>query len=206
MGTHSIQDALTQVKQLQQVILERRRFKGYSGPARIAGGMTGLFGAVFLSGLPSSAGTQAHLIGWGAVLAIGLLLNYTGLVCWFFQQDPDERSVNLLAPALDALPALGMGAIMTLALILQGQLQFLFGTWMGLYRLVHVSYRSSLPPANYWVGVWYMICGAVCLLWPDLRFENPWPMGLVFFIGETVGGCILYTQRHPECFHPGDDA
>jgi hypothetical protein len=26
-------------------------------------------------------------------------------------------------------------------------------------------------------------------------FPNPWPMGIVFFIGETAGGMILYLDR-----------
>ena len=45
------------------------------------------------------------------------------------------------------------------------------------------------------VGVLYLVSGAACLLSPSLEFTNPWPMGLVFFLGESIGGFILYQHR-----------
>ena len=41
------------------------------------------------------------------------------------------------------------------------------------------------------VGLFYQVAGIVCLLAPGISFLNPWPMGLVFFAGESVGGWIL---------------
>jgi hypothetical protein len=101
-----------------------------------------------------------------------------------------------LIPAIEAFPALAIGAVTSVALVLHGEFSLLFGTWMSLYGLVHVVYRLSLPRANYGVGVFYMVSGAVCLLSPSLTFTNPWPMGLVFFIGESLGGFILWRHRY----------
>jgi hypothetical protein len=62
---------------------------------------------------------------------------------------------------------------------------------MCLYGLAHMGYRHSLPGGIIWVGLFYQAAGIVCLLLPNLTFMNPWPMGLVFFVGETIGGWIL---------------
>jgi len=39
--------------------------------------------------------------------------------------------------------------------------------------------------------LFYQAAGIACLLAPGITFLNPWPMGLVFFAGETAGGWIL---------------
>ena len=63
------------------------------------------------------------------------------------------------------------------------------------YGLAQVAYRQSLPAATYWVGVGYIVCGAGCLLLGPVPITNPWPMGIVFFLGELVSGAILASHR-----------
>ena len=55
--------------------------------------------------------------------------------------------------------------------------------------------RHVLPRAISLVGLFYVFCGAACLFAPALAFTNPWPMGLVFGIGELAGGAILYFNE-----------
>ena len=50
--------------------------------------------------------------------------------------------------------------------------------------------------ANYFVGLFYMLAGAACLLWFRPLFVNPWPMGLVFLAGETTGGFIFMKDNN----------
>ena len=45
MIANHIHDALAQVRELQQRILERQRFRGYSGEARMSAGTFALVGA-----------------------------------------------------------------------------------------------------------------------------------------------------------------
>lgn len=200
MERPGIHDALAQVKLLQEVVLERRKFKGYSGPARMAGGFVALFGAIGISSLSTDTGPGVHLIGWGMVMLLALLFNYAGLALWFVQNREHERNIACLMPALDAAPALGLGAVLSLAMILHGEYSLLFGVWMGLYGLVHMSYRTTLPFANYWVGIYYLVSGAFFLLWPGAEFTQPWPMGIVFFVGETAGGLTFFLQQNPTAF------
>jgi hypothetical protein len=197
MIANHIHDALAQVRRLQEVILEKRRFGGYSGRARIASGAAALVGAWLLAAVVP-ANPDAHLAGWGLVLAVALVLNYGALAVWFFS-DPDvRRNPVMLKPAIDAVPALAVGAFLTVALVAAKQYDLLPGTWMCLYGLAQVAYRQSLPQGIYVVGLAYMACGGGILLSSGLSFLNPWPMGAVFFIGELAGGMLLLSQKKQE--------
>jgi hypothetical protein len=192
---HRIHDALEQVDRLRELILERRQFHGFSGPARLASGLAALAGAAVLASGAVPATPWAHLTGWGAVLLVALAANYGALAHWFFSDPAARRDLLALKPAVDVIPALAVGGLLGLALVRAGHFDLLPGTWMCGYGLAHTACRLSLPPANYLVGLGYLVCGAACLLAPGVTFLNPWPMGLVFGVGETLGGWILIQQR-----------
>lgn len=196
MIVNHIHDALAQVRRMQELVLEKRRFQGYSGKARILSGTAALMGTIVMASHLVPANPLAHLLGWGLVLAVGIVLNYVALGYWFLFDSQVRRNPTMLKPAVDALPALGAGAAFSIALILAGQFDLLFGTWMSLYGLAQVAYRRSLPQGIYVVGICYLVCGAWCLVLPGVVFTNPWPMGLVFFAGEWAGGIILYCSNH----------
>lgn len=50
--------------------------------------------------------------------------------------------------------------------------------------------------------------GVAAMLAPWVSFTNPWPMGIVFGIGEWIGGFIFHRGRCPNAaltqfFYPG---
>lgn len=190
-----IQDALEQVRTLREAVLGRGFFHGYSGKARIASGTAALAAAFVMSREFYPATPNAHLAGWLAVLAVAALLNYGALLNWFLTEPRVRKHPVILKPALDALPALAVGGLLTLALIRLGQHDLLFGTWMSLFGVAHMAYRQTLPGENYFVGLFYLACGAACLLVPAIRFTSPWPMGLAFFAGEFAGGTVLVLMN-----------
>lgn len=201
MIANHIHDALGQVRKMQEIILQRRSFRGYSGRARMAGAGVALVGTVFMSSAEFPETEQAHLLGWMIVLGLALVLNYGALAFWFLFNPRVKRNLAMLIPAVDAVPSLAMGALMSAGLVFRGVFDLLFGTWMIFYGLAHGSYRQSLPQANYAVGAFYMVCGVVCFVWPGIKFTNPVPMGIVFFVGELAGGWILFqnnAQREAE--------
>ena len=195
MIAHHVHDALSQVRRLQSLLLERSMFEGYSGKARAVSGIVTLINTVVLASALVPRTPAAHLAAWAITLAVALLLNYVALIWWFLFDPRVRRNPRMLKPAVDAVPALAVGAVLSLATILAGQYQFLFGIWMCLYGLAQVAYRQSLPRGIYAVGLAYLIAGAVCLL-TAAPFVNPWPMGLTFFLGEMAGGFILITHDH----------
>ena len=198
MIANHIHDALAQVSKLQEFILAKRLFGGYSGKARIVSGIESLTGAAVLASdlVPSVIYNQ--LAGWAVVLFVGLAVNYGCLLYWFFFDRNVRRNPVMIKPALDALPALGAGAIFSFVLIAEQQYDMLFGVWMLFYGLAQVAYRQSLPFGIYFVGVGYMVSGSCLLIRGETSFLDPWPMGLVFFVGEMAGGLILLKYKKIE--------
>jgi hypothetical protein len=194
IATH-IHDALSQVRKLQELILEKRTFRGYSGKARMVGSVLAIAGSVIMSAPFFPADALWHLAGWAGVLILALVLNYGALFIWFMFNPEVKRNAAMLVPAIDALPGLAMGALLSVVCFMKGYDDIVFGIWMCCYGLAHVSYRNTLPQTNYAVGLFYMLSGAVCLFWPGITFTNPWPMGIVFGIGEMCGGYILHRNN-----------
>jgi len=194
MNEEFIDDALAQFRNVRDIVVRRRRFHGYSGKARMACGVVALTGALILAYGPVPVTESAHLLGWGVVLAAALAMNYGALVWWFVSHPEVRAEPTLLKPALDAVPALAGGAVLTIALIAAKQFHLLFGTWMLLYGLAQTTYRNALPRGVFYTGLMYMGCGALLLLLPQ-PFTHPLPMGSVFFLGELVGGfCLLKPE------------
>jgi hypothetical protein len=190
MIARHVHDALDQVERLRRFVLEKREFEGYSGRARMLGGVVALLGALSVEffGVPRDA--LSVFIVWCSVLGVSLLLNYGALLAWFFRSGSGMRDFREIIPAVDAIPALAVGACLTVALPLKGEYWLLVPMWMFLYGLVHIPYRRNLPERIYLVGLFYIACGVWFLFFPK-PFVNPWPMGLVFFLGEIAGGAVL---------------
>lgn len=190
------QELLGHLNRLREAVGDRQQFRGYSGTARLAGGLAALATAGVLASPRVPATPLAHLLGWGVLLMIGGAVNYLALLRWFLYSPDAGRKLFNLRPAIDALPPLAAGGILSAGAVLHGHADLLFGIWMCCYGAAQCAYRRNLPPASYAVGIYYLAAGAACLAWPGLEFTNPWPMGLIFFAGESVGGAIFLIDNY----------
>lgn len=195
----SLHDALRQVRELQQAILEKQRFKGYSGRARALAGVVALASGFVLGASRFPVSAEAHLIGWGVVFLLAMAFNYGPLIYWFLYDPEVGRDVRRLRPALEIAPLLAVGGVVTLALAHHGEYNLLFGVWMVLCGLLNFTSRQVLPRGLFWVGLYYLICGTVCLIaFPNLSFtQDSKVMGSVFFFGEFFGGLVLHYDERP---------
>ncbi len=188
----SVQEALRQVQELKQKILEKQRFKGYSGRARAISGTLAL-GAAGILASPYWADTLiAHLAGWAIVFFLACCLNFGAILYWFLQDPNAKRDVRRLKPLVDTLPPLLVGGILTLGLIRHEMFNWLFPVWMSLFGLANLASRHVLPPAISLIGWFYILAGTLLLLIGPSPFTNPWPMGIIFFAGEWMGGIVLH--------------
>ena len=195
MIANHIHDALAQVRELQQRILERQRFRGYSGGARMCAGTFALIGAWVMSWENFPYDVYAHVLGWGTVFFLAILTNYGSLLYWFVKDAGLHGDVRVLRPTVEVFPPLVAGGMLTLAVLLDGNSDYLFGIWMSLFGLANIASRHVLPHKMGLVGCFYLACGAVCLFSPVRSFLNPWPMGMVFFIGELAGGILISLDQ-----------
>ncbi|MDP6777050.1 MAG: hypothetical protein QGI83_09830 [Candidatus Latescibacteria bacterium] len=192
MALHQIQEALSQVRDLQRIVLQKQLFKGYSGRVRILVGTLALLAAAIMASEYFPRTTTSHIYGWGTVFTIGLLWNYGALFYWAVTK---QRSKIQLSPVLDAFPSLFVGGVLTLTAIQIGQTDLLFGIWMCLFGLTCLATRHTFPRSYWTVGIFYITCGTGYLLSANPSFLNPWPMGLVFFVGEWWGGLIFHLSN-----------
>jgi len=149
-------------------------------------------GALHVGWVPDTA--RAHVLVWGGVFLAAFLLNAGALAYWFWNDRMIQRDVVRLRPILDVIPPLAVGALFTLVLLLRREFDPLFGVWMCMFGLTNLASRYVVPSAIAAVGVFYIAAGALCLLLPELDFQQPLAMGAVFCVGEWVGGMILYLD------------
>lgn len=194
--SHHIHQALDHIKELKEHIIENQRFRGYSGAARIFCGFLALLTAWVLSTPFYPQTPQAHVVGWGTLCALSVAINYGALLFWFFRNGSEQRDYRRLRPLIDAFPPLLVGGILTFALLRFGFYDLLFGVWMCLFGLTNIASRHVLPKEIWHVGWFYILSGTLYLLFlSQISFLNPWPMGIVFFVGELGGGLLLYKTR-----------
>lgn len=188
--------ALEQVRDIRERVIDRQLFGGYSGPARMAGGCVALLAAVMLSLETVPATAEAHLIGWGIACLAAFSINAGALFRWYLRRAGGKRKIEDLRPVIDSVAPLVVGGIVTWVLIGIEAFDVMCGVWMCVFGLVNIASRHALPKATWHLGWFYIACGAFYLfVWPDRSFINPWPMGIVFFLGECAGGTVFSRSR-----------
>ena len=91
-----IHQALAQVHELKMRVINAQRFTGYSGRCRIIGGTLALL-APFVLGAPWYPQTPvAHLAGWGLVLGVSVVANYSAVLYWFLFSPEARRDARRL--------------------------------------------------------------------------------------------------------------
>ena len=192
----TVHEALRQVRELQQKILEKQKFKGYSGRARAISGTLALAAAIAMATPYWPQTESAYLLGWTIVFALSVILNFGAILYWFLVDPQAKRDVRRLRPLSDTLPPLCAGGILTYALISHALYGWLFPIWMLLYGLANLASRHVLPRQIQWIGWFYILAGSLLLLTGCTNFLNPWPMGIIFFAGEWMGGIVLHFDEN----------
>jgi hypothetical protein len=188
-----LQQALDQVREVRRCVLQRQRFLGFSAGGRLAGAGLVLAAAVGLSRAPSLAPGD-HVAVWLGVAAVAAAINYGLCLRWYQTLPAADRQRERLLPLVESFPPLALGGAATAGLILHGQYDLLPGIWMGLYGLVNFYAYPHLPMPIRKLGLFYLACGALFLLHPAAGLMRPWPVALVFVVGEFSGSLII--RRH----------
>jgi hypothetical protein len=192
-----IKQAINDVRDLKIKVIEGQLFRGYSGIARILSGGVTLAAAIIMSRPSYPSNSSYQMGGWALVYTIAVLLNGGALFGRFLSKSRGLADWVQLRPVWDVVPPLLTACVLTMHLFLVDQLDSMFGIWMMMYGLIHLCSRHSLPRYSEHVGWYYLLCGTYFLIRP-VSFLNPWPMGIVFFVGEVVGGMIFLSAAKKE--------
>lgn len=193
----NLHEALARVAEVRERILESQRFRGYSGRARAIGGCIALSGGLVVNLSPPGAMHVFFPLVWAGVFFAAFGLNYGAVLVWWWGLTRAERKTSPLAPALENIPILVVGGALTVHLIAGGHAISLPGVWPLIYGLTHFTAKYAMPRGMRVLGWYYILCGIVLLSMPDLAWSHPWVLGVVFFVGEIVGGLLIFRAHHP---------
>ncbi len=190
-----IHQALEEIRLLKSRILEKQKFKGYSGRARAIGGSVALAGGLLGSSLTHFQSDPALLLLWLTVAFIAGLINFGALFYWFVRHPDGTPKWVHLKPVLPFALILWTGVGSTIALSQAGAPQLHYGFWMSLYGLGYFLSLHVLPRGIASVGLFYLFCGGLLLWFPQDFQAGAWIMGLVFFVGEWWAGFVLHLDE-----------
>jgi hypothetical protein len=192
-----LQEALSQISEIRQQMARSEVFRGYRSVTVGFSGILGILAAAVQSRwVPSPENELGRYLSlWLGVALASLLVAGIELYWRALSAGPGlARQMTLLAVS-QFLPCIAVGALLTFCIV-RGAPQvawMLPGLWSLVFGLgVFASYRL-LPPAVFWVGSFYVLCGCICLLWGQGdRALSPWQMGITFGGGQLMTAAILY--------------
>jgi hypothetical protein len=192
-----LQEALTQISEIRQQVARSETFRGYrAAPVAFSGLVACLAGACQNTLVPvAQENLFAYLGLWIGAALLSMLV--TGLtMIWYCKQSTSSLSrTNTRLAVGQFLPSVVAGGLVTVVLFQHAAecLWMLPGLWSIFFSLgIFASYRL-LPKATFWVGVFYMTAGVLCLVWAKDDFAfSPWAMGVPFGLGQFLSAGVLY--------------
>src|SRR5438874_449276 len=192
-----LHDALTQITEIRQQLARTEVFRGYRAVPVTFSGVLALAVAGFQAlWMPAPAGNVAdYLVLWIAAAVLSMIGMGIGLVLDYRRNfSPLTWSTTRLAVG-QFLPCVAAGGLVAFVLWNRAPeaLWMLPGLWAILFGLgIFASYRL-LPPATFWVGVYYLVTGSFCLAWAQGESAfSPLAMAVPFGVGQLLAAAILY--------------
>jgi hypothetical protein len=190
-----LREALTQISEIRRQVARTELFRGYRALPVAFSGLLALGVAAFQTVCLAEPAQNAfaYLTLWVGAALISLLATALEMVLYY------RRSVSRLARQTiglavgQFLPCLVAGGLVlyAVAAYTPENLWLLPGLWQILFSLgVFASFRL-LPPATFWVALFYLASGTVCLTLREAAL-SPWAMGVPFGAGQLLAAAILY--------------
>jgi hypothetical protein len=192
-----LREALAQISEIRQQVARSTVFRGYRALPVAFSGLLALAAAGLQTlWIPEPAQDMAaYLALWVSAAVVSMLATGTEMIVHC------RHSRSALTPAMtwlavsQFLPSIVAGGVVTLVLVgyARDSLWMLPGLWAVLFSLgIFASYRL-LPKATFWVGVFYMAAGMMCLALAQGPAElSPWAMGVPFGLGQLFAAAVLY--------------
>lgn len=203
-----LDDALADISAIRTQIARSALFQGY-GPATVAG--TGLLAFVAALAQPALVPVPLDALGsylalWIGTACVGMALAGAEMVVRARRLHGDLANEMLAAAVEQFLPALGVGALLTVVLAARpAETAWLLpGLWQIVFALGVFASGRFLPRGIAFVGGWYLLSGLCALM--IARGEHalaPATMGLGFGVGQLFTAALLYRARDEVGEEPG---
>jgi hypothetical protein len=198
-----VERALADLAEVRDRLASVQEFRGYSGSAAALSGLV----AVVAGGIQFAVAPSPHTpdeIGrylgiWFLCLALALAINYGALLAWYMRTAGRHERQQTRTVGVAIIPAIALGAVLSLAMIAHKIYWILPGIWYASYGIGLFSSRAMLPRGVILVASAFGLAGAALILTLDtslpLRF---WVMPLGFGFGQMFIGYLLSQDRKAE--------
>lgn len=198
-----VERALADLAEVRDRLASVQEFRGYSGSAAALSGLVAVIaGAIQWAVAPAPhtpEAVQSYLEIWFSCLALALAINYGALLAWYVRIAGRQQRRQTRTVGVAILPAIGLGAVLSLAMLTHGMAWLLPGIWYASYGIGLFSSRAMLPRGALYVACAFGLAGAALILALDtslpLRF---WVMPIGFGLGQVLIGYLLSQDRKAE--------
>lgn len=192
-----LHEALTQITQIRALMARSEVFRGFRAVPVAFSGILALaaagFQAVWI--VDPVRDITSYLVLWVCVALVSLAATGTEMVMRSRRSNSALRREITWLTVEQFLPSVLAGALITFVIVSSspGSIWMLPGLWQVLFSLgIFASYRL-LPRPIFWVAVFYMVCGILCLASAKESFAlAPLAMGVPFGVGQLAAAAVLY--------------
>ncbi len=188
-----IHRALDQISQIHDQLAVTREFGGMRSLPALLSGVFGVVSAALQPLLLDEATPSAFLVYWVLVALLCLFVGGSAF-CYGYLRAPSEiERAQLRAVTAQFAPALLAGALVALVAYELESLPVsaIPGLWALIFGLGVFATRTLLPHAIGWVALYYLVAGALLLVFVRAPFPSGWTVGGVFGLGQLGGGLVL---------------
>ena len=194
-----LNDALNQIADIHLQMARTRTFRGFRSASTLMSAGVAIVAtvaqAIWIPNPARDVGLYMELwFGAGffclSLVAIGMFLRYRR------SDSPLDRELALAA-VHQFMPCLVMGGLVTFVLgdVAWQSLWLAPGLWAIFFGMGILSCRQLLPAGTSVVGLFYLMCGLVSIVWAKTHGPfSPLAMGVPFGIGQAMAAGILYWK------------
>ena len=192
-----LREALQQISDIRQQMARSEVFRGYRSLTVGASGVLGLLAAAVQARWVENPANELerYLSLWVGVAALSAIVACVELVMRVLKSESVlARDMTRLAVE-QFLPCVVVGALLTICIYQSAPMVawMLPGLWSLIFGLGVFASARLLPSLVSWVGLYYVVCGCVCLYWGQGDdFLAPWQMALCFGGGQLLCAATLY--------------
>jgi hypothetical protein len=198
-GMTDLERALADIAEVRERLGHVQRFKGYSGIAAIASGgfalVAGLLQAVLVPSVQTVHQGHVYFALWFTCCAASVLVNYGTIAHWYVNDATARDRWQTATVGLSILPALVLGAMLSLAFLRADLFAYLPGVWFGCYGVGLCASRTMLPRAVVPIALAFLLAGIVLFFVPPALALSWWVLPLGFGAGQGAIGFWVLRER-----------
>jgi hypothetical protein len=192
-----LRDALSQISEIREQVAHAELFRGYRAlPVAFSGLLAFATAGVQAAWLPDPVqNISTYLFLWVGAALISMLATGIEMALHCHYSDSTLDRVKTWLAIRQFMPSIVAGGVLTFVMVkhVPEGLWMLPGLWAMFFSLGIFASHRLLPPAVFWVGVYYMAAGAFCLILAQGQAAlSPWAMGVPFGVGQLLAAAVLY--------------